>query len=78
MMNHGYPERYRLDTLRRALNIYDKMVKDDQDGIRPLYRPKEWNVLARKKEKENKKYNWSNRGGDTLPPYLSLPPQTVS
>ena len=77
MMNNGYPERYRLDTLTRALRIYDKMVKDDKDGIRPLYRPKEWNILARVKEKEKKKYNWSTRG-DTLLLFLSHPPQIVS
>ena len=61
-----------MDTLNRALNIYDKMVKDDEDGVRPLYRPKEWNIIARVKEKEKKKYNWS------LPLFLSPPPQIVS
>ena len=48
-MNHGYPERYRVDTLNRALNIYNTMKKDEDDGIRPLCRPKEWNVIARMK-----------------------------
>ena len=76
MMHHGYPERYRSDTLKRALNIYDKMVKDDKDGIRPLYRPKEWNVIARKKEKEKKKYNWSTRGGHTAPIFVPPTPNS--
>ena len=40
MMKNGYPEKYRVDTLNRALNIFDKMVKDDEDGVRPLYKAK--------------------------------------
>ena len=63
MMEAGYPEKYRRDTLNRALRIYDKMVGDDRDGIRPLYRPKEWNVVARDLEKRKKKNDWSTRGG---------------
>jgi hypothetical protein len=30
MMHAGYPEKYRRDTLSRALRIYDKMVEDDR------------------------------------------------
>ena len=74
MMQHGFPEKYRVDTLTRALRIYDNMVKEDNDGTRPLYRPKEWNVVARRVEKQKKKYNWSTKGGQ----FLSLPPQTVN
>ena len=37
MMYSGYPERYRVDTLTRALRIYDKMVEEDDNGQRPLY-----------------------------------------
>ena len=40
MMKNGYPEKYRVDTLNRALNIFDKMVKDDEDGVRPFYKAK--------------------------------------
>ena len=39
MMKSGNPEKYRKDTLRRSLRIYDKMVEDDISGARPLYRP---------------------------------------
>ena len=28
MMQNGYPEKYRVDTLVRALRIYDKMVEE--------------------------------------------------
>ena len=39
MMQHGYPQRYRVDTLNRALGIHDYMVEKDRKGERPLYRP---------------------------------------
>ena len=32
MMHCGYPEKYRRDTLTRALRIYDKMIEDDNIG----------------------------------------------
>ena len=60
MMQAGYPERYRKDVLQHALNIYDKMVKDDREGSRPLYRPKDWQVEQRMKDKKNKKHSCSS------------------
>ena len=40
MRNSGYPEKYRVDTVNRALIIYDRMVGEDADGTRQLFRPK--------------------------------------
>jgi hypothetical protein len=76
MMKNGYPEKYRVDTLNRALNIFDKMVKDDEDGVRPMYRPKDWNVVARSKEKEKKKHNWSRKGGYIAPIFIPPTPNS--
>ena len=72
MMQHGYPQQYRVDTLIRALRIYDHMVEEERKGIRPLFRPKDWNIPARRKEKEKKKYNWSTKGGHIAP--IFVPP----
>ena len=55
MMKHGYPQQYRVDTLNRALRIYDHMVEADRKGDRPLYRPKSWNIAARRKEQRHEK-----------------------
>ena len=41
MMRSVYPQKYRVDTLTRALRIYDDMVQKDKEGTRPLYRPKD-------------------------------------
>ena len=50
MMHCGYPEKHRVDTLVRAFRIYDKMIEEDKKGIRPMYRPKDWNVVSRRKK----------------------------
>ena len=76
MMHSGYPEKYRTDTLSRSLSIYDKMVQEDSSGTRPLYRPKDWNVVARRKAKEKKKYNWSTRGGHVAPIFVPPTPNS--
>ena len=76
MMQHGYPQRYRVDTLNRALRIHDYMVEEDRKGERPLYRPKDWNVVSRRKEKEKKKYEWSTRGGYIAPIFVPPTPNS--
>ena len=76
MMLHGYPEKYRVDTLTRALRIYDNMVKEDDNGTRPLYRPKEWNVINRRKDKQKKKHDWSTKGGYIAPIFVPPTPNS--
>ena len=72
MMQAGYPEKYRRDTLCRSLRIYDKMVEDDTNGVRPLYRPKDYDRIERKNRKQKKKESWSNKGGYIAP--IFVPP----
>ena len=76
MMEAGYPERYRKDTLCRCLRIYDKMVEDDANGIRPLYRPKDYDIANRRKEKQRKKNNWSIKGGYIAPIFVPPTPHS--
>ena len=74
MMRSGYSQKYRVEALNRALRIYDKMREEDNDGRRPQYRPKDWNIISRRKEKEIKKYEWSTKGGHIAP--IFVPPPT--
>ena len=76
MMRSGYPEKYRLDTLSRALRIYDDMVQKDLEGTRPLYRPKDWNRAERQKAKQKKRYEWSTRGGFIAPIFVPPTPNS--
>ena len=62
--------------MTRAFRIYDKMLENEKKGIRPLYRPKDWNVTTRRKEKESKKYSWSNRGGHVAPIFIPPTPNS--
>ena len=75
-MHHGYPEKYRVDTLIRAFRIYDKMVEEEKTGKRPLYRPKDWNIVTRRKEKEKKRHEWSTRGGFIAPIFVPPTPNS--
>ena len=69
-----YPQRYRRDALCRSLRIYDKMVEDDITGQRPLYRPKEYERIQRRQQKQMKKANWSNRGSYIAPIFVAPTP----
>ena len=40
MRNSGYSALYRKQILSSAINAFEKMVKDDQAGVKPLYRDK--------------------------------------
>ena len=53
-------------SLDSALNAFQKMIEDDKEGIKPLYRDKEWQKQVRKEEKEERKLNWYKNGkGET-------------
>jgi hypothetical protein len=43
-----------------VLKAYQKMVEDDQAGVKPMYRNREWNAEERQMKKSNKKSNWWN------------------
>jgi hypothetical protein len=76
MMQGGYPETYRRNILCRALGIFDSKLEDDRSGVRPLYRPKNYDLANRRKEKQQNKYNWSNKGGYLAPIFVPPTPQS--
>ena len=67
MYKAGYSEGYRKNVLAHAMRIYDKMRQEEQEGIRPLYRPKDWEAERRSIDKRKKKHNWATKGGFTAP-----------
>jgi hypothetical protein len=70
----GYDQKFREMTLTRALGIYDKMKKEDEDGVRPLNRPREWQQEERRKKKTSKRHNWSTKGGHIAPIFVPSTP----
>ena len=74
MMTAGYDEKFRKRILEKALNIYDKMRREDAAGVRPLHRPRWWEEEKRIKEKRKKKYSWSTKGGFVAPIFVPSTP----
>ena len=72
LMVAGYSQAFRKKILEKALRIYDQMGRDEAEGIRPIYRPKDWCPAERRRAKERKKNNWSNKGGHMAP--IFVPP----
>ena len=72
MKKAGYDEQYRRQVLDKALNLYDKMRKEDEDGTTPLNRPREWKAEERRQQKKKKKNSWSKKGGYVAP--IFVPP----
>ena len=59
----GYGASFRYQILNSAFAAYDRMLKSDTDGSRPLHRPRGWNSDERVNEKGAKKVEWYKRGG---------------
>ena len=58
LKNSGYDEKFRVEILNSGLRGFDKIIKAERDGVRPMYRPKGWNETARWLAKRRKKNNW--------------------
>ena len=54
----GYPEQYRKAIIESALAAWDKILLEDQFGLKPLYRSNDWMKEERRKEKEKKRVGW--------------------
>ena len=63
----GYSEQYRKNVVKHAVNIWDKKIHDNDTGVSPLNRPKGYRKLERRKEKKEKKKNWTTKGGYCAP-----------
>ena len=67
MFAAGYSEGYIKNVLLHAFKILDRKQKEVQDGIRPLFRKKEWEADRRRIDKRSKKHSWSTQGGHIAP-----------
>ena len=69
MKNSGYSKNYRIQILDSATKAFDKMLEEDKNGTKPLYRNRTWNKDLRLKSKENKRNKWykdSTKNGKIL------------
>ena len=63
MQYSGYNQRFRSETLRSALKAYEEIKRKDSEGLKPMYRKKDWDMESREKDKRMKKSSWFRKGG---------------
>ena len=51
----GYPTTFRHQVIRAAVEKWEKMCKDEDDGVRPIHRARTWQLCSRRLEKESRK-----------------------
>ena len=56
----GYPETFRHQVVKAAVEKWRNMCKVEEEGGRPMYRPREWRRRERRLAKELKKQTWHN------------------
>ena len=54
----GYPATFRHQVVKAAVDKWEKMCKDEDEGVRPIHRAREWQMKARRLEKESKREAW--------------------
>ena len=72
----GYNERYRHNIIQSSLLGWEKQKENDRNGIRPLYREKNWNRISRQQEKEKKSTQWYKEKGEYSYSFPIFCPQT--
>ena len=60
LKNSGYNKKFRKEVLDSSLKAYQKMLEEDQNGTKPLYRSRDWNFEERQTSKAKKRLNWWN------------------
>ena len=58
----GYPASWRADAVQSDLGRYEKMLKDEEDGRRPVFRPNTFMENERRLEKLRKAKLWHKVG----------------
>ena len=60
LKNSGYNHKFRKEILDSGLKAYAKMIEDDKNNVKPMYRSRDWNLEERQLSKAKKKFNWWN------------------
>ena len=64
MQFSGYEQRFRAEVIKSAIHAYNTLLAAEQQGERPLYRPRSWNMVEREKQRKAKKLSWYKKGGE--------------
>ena len=58
LKNSGYNRKYRMEILNSALVAFDKMMEDNKNNVKPLFRKRSWKKEEREAIKKNKSKIW--------------------
>ena len=61
LKNSGHSVQYRKQILDSAIKGFEKMLEEDKNGTKPLFRSRQWNEKERLAMKKNNKVNWFNK-----------------
>ena len=70
----GYPATMRHEVIKAAVERYDKLCKEEEEGVRPIHRPRKWKEDERRREKELKRTNWHQNQPNQVSAPLILDP----
>ena len=70
----GYPETMRHEVIKASVDRYEKMCLEEDEGIRPIYRPRSWKEEERRREKELKRTSWHQTKTNQVSAPLILDP----
>ena len=70
----GYKEEYRKSIAQSALKIFKLKQDEDREGIRPMFRPRDWKKEERDKAKKNKRKEWATKKGHSAPIFVPATP----
>ena len=70
----GYPATMRHEVIKSAVERYDKLCKEEDEGVRPIHRPRKWKEDERRREKELKRTNWHQNQPNQVSAPLILDP----
>ena len=63
MQYSGYSKAFRHDVVISAKNAFRILKENEEQGIRPVNRPKDWHIEERREDREKKRLNWYKQGG---------------
>ena len=76
MKASGYPEKFRLEIIKAGLEGFRRMQKVEEDGGRPVNRPRTWETDKRQEQKHLKGRNWFRSGGHHIPLFVPHTPNS--
>ena len=76
MQAAGYDKSFRAQVLRSAFKANERMKQQERDGVRPVYRARNWKRKERRKEKLKKAKEWYKTGGNESVLFITATPES--